>query len=480
MMRLLRSNWILFACILFVLANGLLMADEFYWLNLLPAVLLITWALFTAADSVLLFVVFATPLSINMEQLELGGIGIALPTEPLMVALMFLFLLKLGVEKNALDRRIWRHPITVVVFMQLIWMAVCIIPSSDPVISVKYLTARLWFVCTMYFMATRVFEKEGNMHRFFWLFCASLAGVILYTIIRHAGLHFEQDPAHWVMEPFFKDHTSYGATLAFMFPFAVAAISMPGYSFTWRSLGVLLLLILSAGLVLSYTRAAWVGIVGALGVFLLMRFRIPAWVVGVGAVFLGGIYLANQDQITIALERNRDESSDDLAKHLSSASNISTDASNLERINRWHSALRMFEERPVWGWGPGTYMFEYAPFQASEDRTIISTNFATGGNAHSEYLGPLAEQGLIGMLLVVVFVGTSCWTAIRLWSRMPPGRDRYLVGAAFFGLITYYVHGILNNFLDLDKASVPFWCMTAMIVIFDLKYPAKKSAEELS
>jgi len=185
----------------------------------------------------------------------------------------------------------------------------------------------------------------------------------------------------------------------------------------------------------------------------------------------GTIYLVNREQITIALERNRDESSDDLGKHVSSISNISSDASNLERINRWNSAVRMWQERPIFGWGPGTYMFQYAPFQSSEDRTIISTNFGVQGNAHSEYLGPLSEQGVIGLLLILGLIVITTRTALVLYKRMPPGADRRLMTAAMLGLVTYYLHGGLNNFLDTDKASVPFWAFTAVIVMFDLKYP---------
>src|SRR5690606_20430365 len=283
---------------------------------------------------------------------------------------------------------------------------------------------------------------------------------------------FAEDPAHWVMYPFFKDHTGYGAVIAFILPFAIAAISMPGYSRTRRGVAVLLLTLLVTGILFSYTRAAWVGVAGALGVFLVMRLRIPAWAIGLVAIVAGTVAMANIDRITIALERNQAESNDDLAKHVSSISNIRSDASNLERINRWNSALRMYAEKPVTGWGPGTYMFQYAPFQAARDRTIISTNFGLNGNTHSEYLGPLAEQGLIGMLLVLLVVGTITWTAVRLWSKLPPGVDRHLVGAAFLGLVTYFIHGFLNNYLDLDKASVPFWGFAAMIVVLDLKYRA--------
>ena len=83
------------------------------------------------------------------------------------------------------------------------------------------------------------------------------------------------------------------------------------------------------------------------------------------------------------------------------STNISTDASNLERINRWQAAIRMYEDHPVLGFGPGTYQFEYAPYQMSQEKTAISTNAGDRGNAHSEYIGPLSEEGLPGMLLVI-------------------------------------------------------------------------------
>jgi len=459
----------------FVLLNTVLTIKEIYWLNLLPVLLLTGWALLVAADKVLLFIVFATPLSINLEELELGGIGVALPTEPLMVALMLLFILKLSLEGGVIDPKVWKHPVTIAIFAQLVWMAICVVPSSMPVVSFKFLMARLWFVSTMYFMATRLFRDPRNMHRFFWLFLAGLSIVVAYTLIQHARYDFAEDPAHWVMSPFFKDHTSYGAIIAFLLPFGVTAVAMPGYSRTRRGVALFLLALLIAGILFSYTRAAWVGVVAALGVFIVMRMRIPAWAIGLVVLAAGTVAIANMDRITIALERNRTESNDDLAKHVSSISNIRSDASNLERINRWNSALRMFEEKPITGWGPGTYMFQYAPFQAARDRTIISTNFGLNGNSHSEYLGPLAEQGLPGMLLVLIVIGSITWTAVRLWSKLPDGVDRRLVGAAFLGLVTYFVHGFLNNYLDLDKASVPFWGFTAMIVVLDLKYSRKAS-----
>jgi O-antigen ligase len=210
---------------------------------------------------------------------------------------------------------------------------------------------------------------------------------------------------------------------------------------------------------------------------LLFRIRFSTIVVGMSlGLFL---FFAFYDQIMMDLERNKVESSDSIAEHATSISNISSDASNLERINRWNCALRMWQERPIFGWGPGTYQFYYASFQHSSELTIISTNFGDGGNAHSEYLGPLAEQGVAGMLLMVALVFGVLLTGINLYQRLPAGEMRLLVTIMLLGLTTYFVHGVLNNYLDTDKASIPVWGFIAGIVAIDMKRRNGELVEEV-
>ena len=36
-------------------------------------------------------------------------------------------------------------------------------------------------------------------------------------------------------------------------------------------------------------------------------------------------------------------------------------------------------------------------------------------------------------------------------------------------LVTYFVHGTLNNFLDTDKLSLPFWGAFAVITVMSIK-----------
>jgi putative inorganic carbon (hco3(-)) transporter len=174
-------------------------------------------------------------------------------------------------------------------------------------------------------------------------------------------------------------------------------------------------------------------------------------------------------QILLKLETNKTDSSSNMVKHVESMTNITSDASNVERLNRWYCAVKMFEEKPVFGWGPNTYQFKYAPFQIREFRTIISTNSGDWGNAHSEYLGALVSSGLIGLLAFLALIVSILYTGIRLYSRSKDSRTRLLSMAAVLSLTTYFVHSLLNNFLDMDNAAIPFWMSFALIVVLDIQ-----------
>ena len=250
----------------------------------------------------------------------------------------------------------------------------------------------------------------------------------------------------------------------FLFGFSFTKIYTPGVRLFVRIvLGILL-----AGLVLSYARAAWLSVMAAFGVWAIMRLKIRFRPLFITFLVVLSVVVVFENQILQYLERNDTESSANLTEHVSSISNISSDASNLERINRWSCAIRMFEDKPFFGWGPGTYMFNYAPYQLTADRTIISTNSADGGNAHSEYLGPMAESGFMGLMTFLLIIVVVVYTAVHTYTRTSDKRLKTIVMSALLGLVTYYIHGILNNFLDTDKLSVPFWGFTAIIVVLDI------------
>lgn len=460
--------------LLYLICVAVFTATENYLLMVIPFGLALAALAFLAMDKVLWFLLLSTPFSVEIYFEDLK-FAVGVPGEPFMAGLLILFILKLIVE-GKFHPRFSAHPMSVTLMLYLVWMFISAMASSMPFVSMKYFLARLWFVVVFYYLFSLLLKKEENLKKFYWFYLAPLVIVILYTIARHIEYGLTKQASTWVMTPFFREHTNYGAALAMYFPvsfvFAFLIKDQP-----WiKGIYIGVFMILTAGLILSFTRAAWLSVVVAFGVLMVLILRIKWYVVMGGVVLAAGLILYNWSDIYMSLSKNQKVSSDDLGEHVTSATNISTDVSNLERINRWKSAIRMFKERPVLGWGPGTYMFQYAPFQKPHEKTIISTNNADLGNAHSEYLGPLAEMGFPGLLFVLAIVLQIFLLGHKIYNSTLKSETRYLVLAAFFGLITYFSHGLLNNFLDLDKSAVSVFSFISVIVCADLYY--RKRAEK--
>ncbi|MBN1198374.1 MAG: O-antigen ligase family protein [Bacteroidales bacterium] len=458
--------WVYIISVGYILLNAYMVYKDLYYTLAIPLLLILLYFFVTRLDWILFLIVFTTPIAINIVQYELGA-GISVPTEPLLFGVFLIFILKLF-YKNDFDRKIWTHPVSIVVLISLLWMFITSLTSQIPLVSFKYLLARLWFVIPFYFLGILLFRKTQNIRLFIWLYTIPLMGVIFYTVMVHSTYGFEEEAGHWVMEPFYNDHTAYGAILALFLPIFVGFSFSKVYSKTTRFFSLIILVILLVALYLSFCRAAWIAVVATLIVYLIILFRIKfKWI----AVVTGGLlifFFIFQQQIWDVLERNKQGTSGDFTEHVQSISNISTDDSNLERINRWASAFRMFKERPVFGFGPGTYQFEYAPFQLSNEKTLISTNAGDRGNAHSEFIGPLSEEGLPGMLIMLTLVIMVIVYGVKVHKQAKTPETRLLSLTVLLGLITYFFHGTLNNFLDTDKASIPVWAFMAMLIALDM------------
>lgn len=464
--------WVYVVSALFILLNAVLIVKEFYWSLLLPLAVVVILMYIFALDKLLLTIVFLTPLAVNIRNFE-ANLGVSLPTEPLMFGVLLIFILKLF-SGDAYDKRILKHPLTIAVLLNLLWIFITTFTSEMPLVSIKFLVARLWFVVPFFFVATVLFRNYSNTKRFVWLYAIGLIVVVFYTIANHAKYGFDEESGHWVMSPFYNDHTAYGAALAMFIPFMLGFSFDKSSKLSVRMTSFLVFLVLVLAVILSYSRAAWISIAAAAVVYLFVLLRIKfKWIFGLAVIVIASFFTF-QHQIIETLERNEQDSSTDLLEHVHSIYNISSDASNLERINRWQAGIRMFQERPVFGWGPGTYQFLYAPFQRSKEKTIISTNAGDLGNAHSEYIGPMSEQGLLGMITILLVVITGIYTGLKVHRKSGIPEVKLMSLLSVLSLITYFTHGLLNNFLDTDKASVPVWGFFAIILALDLYHTREK------
>ncbi len=456
---------------LFIVAE----AEVMYWkggvaMAVVPLALLVAWLFYVRLETGLLLMALLTPFAVNMALMP--GMELSVPVEPMMILFNFFFLFRVLAAHNY-DLRILRHPVSILLLASLAWWVVTSCTSRLPWVSFKYFIARLWFVLPFYFAAVQIFRNRERIAQFYWAYAIGLGVVILIATSKTLGNFSDLQTLHRVMRPFYNDHTAYGCAIALMVPASVHFIFGGRWKGWQRALTLLLFALLCTGLFFSYCRAAWISVVAAAGVYVLVRMGMKVkWMVllfGLGV----GLFFVYQSDVLYKLGKNHQDSSYTLADQVKSISNISTDASNLERLNRWASAMRMWKESPVLGVGPGTYQFLYGSYQKSYQLSTISTNAGDLGNAHSEYIGPMTEQGLPGVLLVAALFLTTFATGVRVYRTARDPNVGRMALAFTLSLLTYYIHGVFNNFLDTDKLSVPFWAFTAVVVALDL-YSEKK------
>jgi O-antigen ligase len=462
----------------FIALNAYLIMQDKYYALLTPLLLIFLYLYIFALDKLILLIVFLTPLAVNYKNPELG-VGISLPVEPLMLGVLVVFILKLFWE-GGFNRKVVTHPVSIFIILNLVWIGITTMTSEIPLVSVKFLIARLWFVVPFYFIGILLYKNIRNIKLFNWLYILPLMVVIAYALFNHAGYGFDKPSSNIVMKPFYNDHTAYGAVIALFLPFFTGFAFSKSYSNSQRLASFIVPFVLVVGMIFSYSRAAWISVAFSVMVYFIIALRIKfRWIVA-GVLLLSGLFYMFSFQLMDKLERNKQDSSTDFVEHIQSISNISSDASNLERINRWNCAIRMYHERPFLGWGPGTYQFVYAPFQRSKEKTIISTNVGDMGNAHSEYLSPLSESGILGMLTFIAIVIAATVTGLRVYKRGKTKEVRMISLLLLLGLMSYFAHGLLNNFLDTDKASVPFWGFIGILVSLDLFHTGRDKPEDES
>ena len=132
------------------------------------------------------------------------------------------------------------------------------------------------------------------------------------------------------------------------------------------------------------------------------------------------------------------------------------DNSLFARWDQYSGTLRMFAERPWFGWGAGTYEVAFAPF----DR---SGRFFTAEHAHSDVLEWVAETGIFGLLLVL----TAAWLSVR-------ARDASTAAGRVFGygLLAATLHAWVEFPLHIPAVAMLYGLVWAAWVTSESEGPS--------
>ena len=471
MQRLAINRFYYFGSFLFFIAIYLAYQQVYFIVLAIPALLLVACLLLLSLDKILLIIAFCTPFSIKIL---FGDSGINIINEPLMLIMLMVFFIKIF-EKNFLDKTLFKQPLTLAVLFNLGWLLLTTISSSMPFISFKFFLARLWCVVTGFFWGSMLFKNPKKIKAFLLAFGLGLTVVVFYTTFNHYRIGFNPDDGNKVMKPLMDDHTIYGAvcSIILLYSLVILIYSNANQTFLEKTAAFFIVFCTSVAVILSYSRAAWLSLIFAILFYVLLLLKVNFRTLLISILLIFTLAFIYHDDIYQRIRFNKAASGKTLANDIKSVSNIRNDDSNVERLNRWEAGWRMFKEKPFFGFGPATYQFKYSPYQRAHEMTSISSTTGTMGSIHSEYFGPLVESGIIGLLSTLLLFGVFIKTAMQTYYQTKNTEIKMLSLAILLGLMSYFFHGLMNNFLDQDKAAVIFWAMLGMCVSLNMKYKAE-------
>lgn len=475
-------------------------------INFLPSSLIKQFNLKT----LIVVLVFSLPLSIKVYFNSLKT-EIIYPGELLIaitVLLYFFYLTIKRIKKIKNDFAFFSHPITLVVIMYLLTNFMSTYFSTMSLVSVKAFIVKLSYILSFYFFLHYILKISiTNYLQLIKIYGLSLLIVIFYTFINQSKIGFTRKGASFASNPFFNDHTIFGAAIVFILPVFILlchfgfarkkTLSTIGYWF--------LCLLFLVSIYLSFCRAAWISLTMMFFLYLIILFRIKfRYLILLLTLFLT-IGIFNRSTIIDRLKANKaDSNAKDVTirEQLNSFTNITNDVSNKERLNRWFCSLRMFKEKPILGFGPGTFQFQYIDFQIPSEMTYISAKKylepgsasyswsqkkgvtidqyysiaqGSGGSTHSEYFLELAEGGIISLLCFILLFFLTSFYCIKHIYNVEKGLSRLILICSQLSLTGYFIHGLFNNFLDDCKISFLFWVSICVVTTIDLKINRNKS-----
>ncbi len=442
-----------------------------------PAAFLLAYQLVVNYRVIFFLLLIVTPLSI--EFYTESGFSTTLPTEPLMILLMFTFIFYMLMKKETVTHTFLMHPITLILIIHYIWILVTTIFSEDIVISLKWLLAKTWYLITFYFLASVIIKNTNDFKKAFWCLFVPTLGVVVYTLLNHMHYQFRFSEVNKTMVPFFRNHVNYAVYLALMLPFIFIATQWYG-KYSWqRMLLNLSKVIFLFGIYFSYTRSAWLSVTVALMAWILIQNRrlIYGVVTGMVGVIVFTIYMLHDNTyLDYAPEYTKTIYHGEFSEHMAATATLE-DVSSAERIYRWVAAIHMIEDKPVMGFGPGQFYENYKEYTVNKFVTYISRN-TEKSTVHNYYLQVTVEQGFIGIIIWFVMIIAVLLYGQRLYLFATEKQDKNFVMALTLSFITILVNTALSDLIEADKIGTSFFMIMALLVNMDI-YLKHKTAKQI-
>lgn len=450
---------------------------EKVWVMGLP--LLIIMLFVTIVNFKILYFLLFAFIPFSTEVIFKNGFSTDLPTEPLIIYLMFVYILYILYNLRDISNSFFKHPLTLLVIFHVLWIGVSCFSSYNIIISFKFFLAKIWYVLCFYFLAGLLIRNIKDLKYLLWCFYLSLFVVVSIVLVRHAHYNFSFKDVNYVFDPFFRNHVNYACTLALIYPYIFFAVFWyKKWSNKWIFL-IFGLVFLFVAIQFSYTRAAILSIFIAAFAYYIIQYKLikPAFfltilLIGVSIIFLGkqNKYLRLAPKFEKTVTHSNYES-------LLEATYKLEDISTMERVYRWVAAFQMIKHKPINGFGPGNFYSNYKSYTVSSFRTYVSNNPERSG-VHCYYLMVFVEQGIIGFSIFLLMVFYALAKGEMVYHKLKDRYSKNMVMAAILSFIIILSLLLINDMIETDKVGPFFFLAMAIITNMDLKVQGLIKGEE--
>lgn len=288
-------------------------------------------------------------------------------------------------------------------------------------VSVRYV---MFFV--LFFVTLQAIRERSDLE---WIIDVTIVAATIAALIGLSNFFFNDMTR--VSGPI-RDPGDFGFVLGSTVPLAIyRAATSTGVA---RLLRVVAILVLVAAIIGTFARADILALTAA-GAWVLAtgRARIRWAVVVLAAVAMIGLaaYEARPDLIEKSLTQ----------KQYVAQRNVDS------RFALWGVAIEEWQTSPLVGVGPGNYQVRFPEFVSPYLLRIQTT--------HNAYLNILAELGLVGLTLFVLYLALS-WDQLRQRARDDP-REDWLRTAVAAGFLIAFVGALFMT----QQFYPPFWFLAA-------------------
>ena len=427
----------------------------------------------------IVFFLMLIVLPVSVEA-YLGTFGTDLPSEPIVILLSVCTVLYLINNRDELERKSFKHPILIILFVLFLWSIFVTIFSTDFILSVKYLIAKSWYLIGFFVLPMILIRTKKSFQLFFWCLYIPTFLSVFFVLVRHGLMGFTFDTITNAVHPIYRNHVNYAVFITMLLPFIFLAKSWyPKNYFRYKLLKYAIPIFLAA-IYLSYTRGAWLATIALFFYYIVLRFNLTKYVLVIASIatLAFSVYIL-KDNNYLKYSPNYDTTiyHDELADHLSSTFEME-DMSTVERFYRWIAAVNLFKENPIVGVGPNNFVSNYKKYTVTAYETYISDN-EEKSTVHNYFLLLLTEQGLPALVLFLILLLVVLITAQRTYNRVSEVQKKY-VATITLCIIAFLLNNTLSDFVEANKVGSLFLMCLGLLVNFSTNEIVIEEAKEIS